>query len=209
MKKMIALAVVMLSTAFAAPVATVAQEGPVSAKPGEAAALEVPSPAAQPAVPAQQEAVAPAASDATVRELYITAYLAAKRAAREVDPEASLRALQEGVESVAAYIQQELTKVQQESRLGAMEAPMVPPIANPPGRTEPGGADALLIPETGQGTVPSPASPLAVDSPTTLGADVPQPDPVGTQLTRLTDRVERLERIVELLQSATPPTPQP
>lgn len=207
--------VMMASTILATLMDAAAQEETGNTKPGVATMLETPASAA----PTSQEVASPSGSTAapTVRELYLTAYVAAKRAAQEVNPETSLPTLQDGVEAAAAYIRQELTRGQPESRSDALESPPVSSIAGSPAHTESGDTDERSIPEAEQSVVslsPAPAAdlttvrPETVHSPTTSSPEVPQPDPVEIQLQRLTERVEQLERAVAFIQSIPPTAPQ-
>ncbi len=217
MKKIVLL--VMASTIFATLMDAVAQGETGNAKPGVATMLETPASAASLAARTPQEVASPSGSTAaqTVRELYLTAYVAAQRAAQEVNPETSLHTLQDGVEAAAAYIRQELTRGQPEGRSDALESPPVSPIAGSPARAESGDTGERSTPEAEQSVVslsPAPAAdlttarPETVHSPTTSSPEVPQPDPVEIQLQRLTERVEQLERVVALIQSIPPTAPQ-
>jgi exonuclease VII small subunit len=220
--KKIAFVVVMLSTVLVGPAGTVAQQGEVRDMQGVEVTLETPSHREQSAAPAENEVVSQSRPNAapTVRELYIMAYLAAKRAARGVeDLEASLRALQEGVEASAAYIRQQLQRAQEKSHQpGKMESDPVPTIADSPALAESGDTAGLSVPRTEQSSVPSSSSPTA--DPTAAGqssegstsmpvADENQPYPVWAQLKQLEERVERLERIAGLMKSADPTETQP
>lgn len=207
--------IMMVSTIFATLMDAAAQEEARNARSGVATMLETPASAAPLTAQTPQEKVSPSGSTAapTVRELYLTAYVAAKSAAQEVNPETSLHMLQDGVEAVAVYIRQELTKGQPEGRSDALEASSVSPIAGSPAGTEAGDTGEHPIPEAEQKVVssaPARATDLTtarsetVRSSTTSLPDVLQSDPVELQLQRLAERVEQLERAVALMQSIPP-----
>jgi hypothetical protein len=206
--------VMLVSTIFATLMDAAAQEETRSARPGVGIMLETPASAAQLTAQIAQEEVSPSGSPAapTVREIYLTAYVAAKRAAQEVNPETSLHTLQDGVEAAAIYIRQELTTGQPEGQSDAMESPPVSSTVDSSARTESSDTGELSIPEEEQGVVslpPAPATDLTTARSETvhssiMSPDVPQPEPVEIELQRLTERVEQLERAVELLQSVSP-----
>lgn len=134
----------------------------------------------------------------TARELYLTAYEAAQRAASGIDPEKSLRVLRNDMESIVAYIRQELARVEQEKVLqpeGQVQAEPVPqPLPRTQSESQPSEMEPNLVPSiTGQS---------GEERNSTLGADEPQPESVWEQLKRLTERVERLERALSIVREA-------
>ena len=135
----------------------------------------------------------------TARELYLTAYEAAQRAASGIDSEKSLQVLESEIESIVMYIRQELARVQQEKALrpgGQVQAEPVPqPLLRKQPESQPGEMEPNLVtPITDQSSE---------ERSSILGADEPQPESVWEQLKRLTGRVERLERALSIVREAT------